>query len=414
MAIKTTEVTAFLKFLIETTMFATVDSDGYVVEAATNERIKTKGHPAKDLIVYQEKINDRSAHIVNPLAEGQGMPPGTAWFYLNLRVAAIVRTLLVVEVALKTAYEEKTAEKKKKGEEAKHLHPVMVNLISDIINDVDEKMLDEFEKIRQDTAIHNDFVLIGYRSKSLETKIRIPILDDLDWIPANRLRKKSHAVICKIIYKLLGIENADGLSKFTQKGDTEAPPQISSWLRCLYQYYTQINPALEAVSASMMIDLGVFRNHLDNLVEYANNAKFAVVHAPVEAAAKPQGGLPGTNLPSATGTLPPPPTVARGGQMVKIPGRVLADGTREPDLEVPARPAGFPMMQQPVMGMGMMGMGGVGMQQPAFGAGLTGGNMMGLQPAFGAGVMSMGGMGNMNVGMNNLTAFAPGLPMGFR
>lgn len=400
---KTSDVTNFLKFAVGLSLSANdVDEDDYVVTRA-GERI-TLGDPARPVILYKENIKDMETRILNPFAEGIGETASGRWFYKLMRITLTMRVLAVMRAAIERGIEEKAASSgpkkaKKKGDEpAKHMDPALLNIVSAIVDSVDEKMLDELSQLEKNP---DDLIYVRYIRPKLECILRVPLLQDEGYRPPPSIRKGSIVTFKVILQKLLDVADPDDLSKYSTTADPEATPKIDAYWHCLFKVYFQINKALYAVDEFLSINLGEFKEHLDAMAAYSYNAKSMVQPAQAGEArtvsVQTPSGVPsgGANVPAQNAGVPDP---NRPGT-IRIPGPMRADGTSGPPTIIETSGTGtsyYGQPQQPtvpMLGGGMMGgmgnmygggMGG-GMQQPNIYGGGMGQYSQQQQPMYNTG-----------------------------
>lgn len=279
---KTTEVTAFLKYFVDSTMIFTTDDEGYVINSQTEERIAVQDKTVqKQLLLYQEEIPNADICILNPLAEGHGDTPGSIWFIDVLKSAMLGKFLALIRSVSKTALEEKKS--KKDTNKNSHIPMELLTVASKIIDDVDEKFLEEIETIAGD-AEAREFLNIYYQKKQLRSVLRCALFDEeienvASWksrFPVNKVRKKTWSILERIVLALLNIKDKDELLKFNKRAPEISCARLSSLLSVLFAIYQEINPLLDIVTPDIALDLSKFANHLNRLTDYSDNAKFAI------------------------------------------------------------------------------------------------------------------------------------------
>lgn len=366
-AIKTDDVTSFFKDLIATALIFDIDDDGYVIRKNNGERVTTTGNgKTAELLVYQETIKDRDAFVINPLAEGQGDVPSTKWMYEVLKKALLGRIFTIFMKVIQTAIEEKKTKKDTKKDS--HIPMELLSLAALIVDDVDDRLLEEFMIITSEKEDH-EFLNIYYQKRQLRSILRVGLFDvDEPNLPAwrhkfgKKIRQKSWPVFEKIMLAILNIKDKDEITKFDKKASVLSCARFSSFLNILIAVYQEINSLLDIINPDTAIDLSRMVYHLEHLSAYTDNAKFFI---------QPTGGTPTPPVQQApTQNLTPNiqpnilSPVPLGGQMAfpqqqmmpgvsLIPGPQYADGRQGPPIAVASSPQptgyGQPAYGQPQM-----------------------------------------------------------------
>lgn len=392
MAVNTNEVTRSLKFFISLMMVFGVDSDGYITidmpSRPTGDEDDNRlrlTDARKPVMVYQERLTDTSALVLNPYAEGTGNTPTTVWFYKGQRSALFGRLNEIFKTVIAIAIDEKklAAEKgKKKDDTGARPAPQLMALASILAEHADDKMREEQDLLFK-IEHADDLFTVVYKREQMSSSVRCALIDDIPWVESltPKIRKRSIDLFAQLFRKLMDLGPTDDLSKFTAIAPPDAAPKLTSYLQALFNVYRQINPILSLIGEGRLtIDLTTYHEHLVKMPEYWANAKHAgqtVSRAPAVPPAQSQQAaqqVPGvTAIPTMAAAVPPLSNVP--GATV-VPGPLRADGTYGPGTIVPSIPAPMATMapmqsyypqqagmvyQQPMMGMGM-GMGGMPMQ----------------------------------------------------
>lgn len=410
MGCKTSDVTNFLRYIIDTTLTNTVDADGYVVKVDSGDPVLVKDNTGKRaLILYQEQIKDTSALIVNPLAAGLGDNPATNWFYQRLQASFNSRVIGLIDFLLTVAVEDKKkkdAKAKKKDGEDKHLPMELIRVISPIIDDVDDTTINEFHSLVADADSAVEFINIHYQPRQMRCTIRSGLFEDGYTAGHPKVRKKTWTVLTKLMRGIFNLKDDEDTHKFATKRTDVSCTKLASFLHTMFNAFSEMNGLLDIQDKELSIDLTKWKTHLDNIEDYANNAKFmvqptmeAAVQAPTAATSVPT--LQGTaqQQQAQPGTVLIPVLGAPGGGTgsVAIPDTSTTGGTGSIPLLTPTS-GGLPAMQ----GMGGMNM-GMGMGMPMNPLSAPPMSVLTQPPAMGG--MGMGmpmgtpGMGGMNMGM---------------
>ena len=355
--IKTSDVTKFLKDLIEMTMAYMVDDEGYVVTKKTGARTtRIENEVASPLLVYQENITDTGALVINPLSEGQSGTPSALWLYDTLGVSVMGRLYIAVRTIIATAIDEKKA---KTDTKEKYLSVEILNHASKIIDMVDPKMLGELDKLSEDRNT-NEFLRIYYQRVQLRAVVRSGVFEakqpksepdrKLVWkdkYPG--VRDKTWECLEVLLLSILGLSDKEEMSKFTRKATVLSCARLSAFLNTMMAIYQEINPLLAAIDDKMAVDLSQLAHHINHLEEYSTNARWW--RQPTRAV--PQTAQPTPEVPGIVGAGIPGPT-ASPVQVDLIPGPVYADGRPSQPIPVIHQTAPYypdqnavPMMPQP-------------------------------------------------------------------
>lgn len=275
----TEEVTESLRFFVRMTSIYDVDDQNFVINDAGERITVDVGEEKRPILLYQEEIkNTDVVAVLNPFTEGGGIHPATDWFYkvaigsVSWRITEIYRFILNAAV---------NENKKSNKKEERHLPMELFNLVSAIVDKVDDTTMREFDKIISDVSILKDkWVNIFYRKKLITTSFDCPLITDPDsaWRAQVDVRKKTWDALEIIAKQLFNIDTAESISKYSFKSRGLSCPKLDSFTQVLHAIYSQINVVLDKIDSSFSIDLGTFTEHFEKIQEYAQNAKFMVQH----------------------------------------------------------------------------------------------------------------------------------------
>lgn len=378
--IKTSMVTDFLRFIIDTSMAFQVDDDGYVLDKQ-GERI-TLGDPARPLILYQERISDQDAIILNPFSEGIQETEGGKFLYKMIRSSLAARILHTMRVVIDRALAEqkhaalKPAQRKKQKEPLDRVPPVFTDVVAAVVNDVDEKMLAEIDALRKHNGARdtvNGIVYLLYMKKLLTTSLDVPLISEGDeYSPPSGVRQGSVPVFRKMLMAMFKVKSAQELADFKAKASENATPKIDSQARCLFNVYNRLNELFDAIDSSFSIDLTAFQEHLANMPAYSQNARSVIT---VPAARTPTTSVPVQHhAPSATSPVTPAPQsttptyapqpapsmrpshvpMPASPGTIRIPGPQRSDGLPTQDIEIRGPSYGYNGMPMPTSPTPMM------------------------------------------------------------
>ncbi len=342
---KLTDVTQFLKDMIELSTIYSADAEGYVVNADDGElgaRLTlTEAGESGPLLLFQEELRDPTAFILNPLAEGLGVKESTLWFNKVQRTTLLGHVRTLAEAILTLAVDEnerlhKKPDKKKPAEEPPFLPPPLVAIAAAIIAEADAKMLDELRQLFADKD--PGLITIYWQRRQMVTLFNCGVFGTDDSMTAYRerfpsIRKKTWPVLQKLLMGIFGMKEADDYTKFNRKANPEVScARLSSYLNTLFAIWSEINPLLDLLEPPIGIDLSRFHYHTKNLGHYAELAGYMVdskrgAVAPVTPHA---AVVPGT----VPNQLPP--------NISLVPGPMLPDGRPSAPIPVVTGPWGQP------------------------------------------------------------------------
>lgn len=287
---KTQEVREALKYFVELNPNMTVDEDNYVIVRKSEDYVRV-GPSSQPIILYSEQITDTTALILNPFAEGLGSTHTSTWFYKSLRVPMQLRIGIILRHAIQMALEHQegkkpakktTAKKSTKEtsdgdtEQTRHIPSDVLHIVSGIVNSVDEKMLEEVSSKLSRTL--PDLFQVAYYRNTQTTQFRSTLMYDPEqaYELMSPIRKKTITVMNTILAALFDVKTHDELvDMYKARHIQDAPSKMSSYLKCLYKIYDQINPILVQFGDKMAIDdMESFDYHLHRLPNYTMNAKF--------------------------------------------------------------------------------------------------------------------------------------------
>ena len=377
------------------------------------------------LALFQRDIPSGDLMLVSPFSQGVTANPPAEWFHRQQRVAAQTALVTIIDTLIKIATEHKSAPPPTtaKGRKHKESEPVLaldiLRLISPIIEEMDDKVHPEFNRFINACAKERkleDFLNVYYARQGNKAVITCGLINTPALMEGRFARKKTLAVVTKLIRAVLGLGPDDtSLDAFTAEAQPDAQPRMSAVMGALQRFYHQVNPILEYLLPTMVVDLGEWQTHLMRFPAYTATSMRANTPIFVDtASATPKSS---SILPSATPTIPSarvphmasplahthptvpmgmgmPSTNMPGQQAVTIPGARMPDGSQAPPVTmvptmiVPGQPrsasptmmsrSAYPMMGSPLGAMAPNMMGGMG---PMGGAVAPGAGMhFGLHP----------------------------------
>ena len=339
---KTRDVTQFLRDLVDITLVYTTDEEGYVISSKTGDKILLSDDGRKSpIILYQEEIKDNEAHVLNPLAEGLGQTRSSLWFFNVLKVSLLGRIESLCQVIVSHTAAEKKRTGKELDKDTDHFPMELLNIAGHIVEDVDEKTIDELRQVLSDKD-GNEFLSIYYQKKNLRHVVRSGLFDSEEEgavVPSfkskyPKVRKKTWGVFERLLFDILNIKHKEELSKFDRKADTTSDGRLvpcvrfSSLLNVIFAIYQEINPLLGLINEKeLSIDLSVLADHISKIAAYAGNAMFMVMPQKTAMAAPvvPMAPVP---VMSQNFFSPSPPGQIPGPGFSGVPGPELAVGRR--------------------------------------------------------------------------------------
>lgn len=350
MSIKTSDVTESLRFFISLSSNFYVDAAGYVCKINDEGRhYKYKGSAAseeKEIVVYQETMPEGTHYYtLNPYAEGYGdRTTGQLFFYDSIRAGVVGKVRMLIMLTLLRAISDKGLKITTQLEvppASKSFMDFLSGKIGkkSILDEVDEKMFTEAEEYLSSRQMKETLISPVPRPRRAESALSIPMLQTENYADnVNGVRKKTVLVIQAILANMFDLHTAEDFERYTQKPDEGAPSKMGSWLKVIYKIYEKINPALEDVDETLRlsVDLSRFRDLLNLLPVFTNNAKFMII--PVEKQAAPSTStIPSSHLPGPPSVPYPTATISKTTSTDQIPegytmvpGPLMADGRQAP------------------------------------------------------------------------------------
>lgn len=245
------DVTRDLGFLLTLTKLYVADEDNFWYDWAQKERFRYRidaNDELREIANYQDPLPKGNYHFFNPFADGFGpKSPAVLWYYKCIRAAFNLNVSQSIRYVMSSLLESKEAATNK----TEYSLPSSVLRISSLQVDrkqtlydvVDEKMLDEFEKISERTMAEGFH--IPYSRPMMEAKVTNSALSDDKWDEkwGEGIRKKSLVAYKTILMGLLGITKPEDLSKFSEKYDpkTKSAAQFHTIMTVYLRLYSCFN-----------------------------------------------------------------------------------------------------------------------------------------------------------------------------
>lgn len=337
------DVTRFVTYMVECAPPLKVDDKGYVRVKETNENVYIGIAGANDtvvkrpIIVYNAKITDPEAAILNPFAEGITKTATSDWFYSIVVGSAANMTRMIQSFLLKYAVESQDKKNKPKDNNIK-----LAGIVSKWVAKVDATTISEFDQMTKKVS---DYMDIYYLAKHREARIACGILKDDFKTAHKKIRVKTWEVIEE---QLKSIFDTTDFDEFSVVSKISACPRLDATLRVVLKIYTMISKYMEYLPDNVKdsfnhktIDLDYLSRSIDLLEVFKAKSKHVVSSAvspvpgatpaqnPVAAmtgtfnqfgglrpitASRPMGlpVLPGMQQPNNGLVTPPPPSAGFG------------------------------------------------------------------------------------------------------
>ena len=231
-SIKQSDISDFLKYLIELGGMYKVDESNYVLmRTIVNDEVIYKpemvknGETTAPLSCYHEKDTPIGSIIVNPFREGSVDTVDKKWFYTTKTI--IVSGLLssIIKTIIEDVLECKNKKKKEDIETSSLSH---AELISKFVDIVDDKLVEEFKTISSNIK---GFANIFYLTNKREAKFRVGVYDTSfrDQFKRN-VRQKSWTIFENIVNTVL--DTTPDMTEFICKPtDHMGAPKFEAYLK---------------------------------------------------------------------------------------------------------------------------------------------------------------------------------------
>lgn len=356
--LKQSDVTKALTHLVRMGSVYDVNDAGYIVSRVSGEVVKVKAKPEpKDLIMYNEIINDPNAQVLNPFTEGLGSTPDQVWFYGTTGASFGVRFIQIFKFIVDNVV--MLNDNKVKVKDA-DLPMEAIKFISPYMKAVDKKTLAEIDEI---TTNLNNFVSVFYKQQSKTAVFRCAIFEaSMSFREQFNVRQKTWKFLEDVLTDIMKLDpkvNRDEkFFEYTYSTKIMGYPKLDATLRLFYKLYEQLNPFLQMIDKAndtedgelaLAIDLGTFGYHIDHLEDYFQMAKSLI--QPTQSA--PVSRVPSTQPAQTYSGVPHPGGSYVPTNAVPVPGQINA-GMTSTGIPVPGA-GNVPMPQANPMGFGMGG-----------------------------------------------------------
>lgn len=263
-------VSKFLAGLIELGGLYTVDDtpDRFIRSRVTNEvvRINTESK-SQPLAIYGTYNPD--ALIINPFSEGEAKSVQATKFFQDTNICLAMNILAMVKKLVELCIQENTATntKNKKQDAAPALDLKLVNLISPVAKDVDEKVLQELKTISKPVT---NFFMIYYNKKSGCTEVTSILTSEVKKkaFDSKSVRNKTWTILETLLLRLLG---TDDLAEFLYKPKTNTCRVFEGFAFTMVKLYSRLNE-YSRLLIDKDFDTTTLESHLNYFEQYAKTA----------------------------------------------------------------------------------------------------------------------------------------------
>ena len=336
------DISSFLKGLVELGGANIVDdSPDKIIRLATSKEPVTLTVDGRNvpLAIYGSRSNE--VLIINPFSEGEADSMKHTWFYSSRNIILSLLLTKIMRRLLEVAAENNS--RKKGSTETPDMK--LVRMIAPHVQDVDEKMLKEFDTISKESS---DFFNIYFNKNLKATEVKCLIFTTSQRKAFSSIRVKSWEVFEGIMGEILGTQDLGVLS---YRPTSIGFPVFEGFANVLISIYERITDSLKLIDR--VVDVTTLKSHLKYLGEYYSKAQWC--SSPTPAVNANTNMVPGVApwgvpqmVPMMNGGLP----MAPGGVMYGPGGVPMPTPYQQPGM-VPMMVPGMvpaPMNTVPIMG----------------------------------------------------------------
>lgn len=245
------------------------------VERVTSE---TKSSP---LAIYGTYNSD--ALIINPFSEGESTSVQATWFFSKMNCCLAMNILAMVTKLLQLGIAEAPAPKKKTSSKTtiqdittdSTLDLKLVNLLSPVVKDIDEKMLTELKLISK--PVSNFFTLYFNKKTGCSEATSILVSEvKKKQFDSKSVRSKTWTVLETLLLGILGVK--DDLSEFIYKPKTSTCRVFEGFSHLLVKIYSRLSE-YSSLLIGKTFDTCALESHLTYFEKYAKLASWC--HSPM-------------------------------------------------------------------------------------------------------------------------------------
>lgn len=257
------DITSDLGFLLTLTKLFEADDKGFWVDSSTEKRFVHKldaNDEGREIVNFQDPMPKGNFYYFNPFSEGFGRKsPATNLYFRTIRVALNVNIRMIALHVANEALASKTDTAKSMDPAVIRMCSVPVDKKSTLFDVLDDKMIDEFEKLlgRMDATEANGCLNIPYLHQQMTAKVKCDVLTDPKWEEkyGTDVRKKSITAFRALMMGILGLKTPEDLESFTTKYDPDlkSSARLHTTMTVYLKLYSKFNDILSELDA---IDLG--------------------------------------------------------------------------------------------------------------------------------------------------------------
>ena len=239
-------VTQDLGFLLSLTKIFEADEDHFWYDPGVKARFVHKldaNDTGKEIVLFQDPMPKGNYYFFNPFAEGFGKKsPAVQFYYKAIRIALNLNIRTALLYMAQAVLESKEAAEAKTEHTLSHvvvrMSSIPIDKRSTVYDVIDEKMLDEFEKLFDRT--NDECIHVPYMTQQMTAKVMCDALTDDQWDEkfGKDIRKKSLAAFKAALSGVLGIADPQDLRQFTVKYDPDL--KSSAKFHCIMSVYLKL------------------------------------------------------------------------------------------------------------------------------------------------------------------------------
>lgn len=341
-------VSKFLKALLEIGGLYVVDDtpDKFIRNKVSGEveRISS-GDKNAPLAIYGTYNGE--ALILNPFSEGESRSTQASWFFNNINICLAMNVLAMMTKLVELGVSQnKTTTKKKDAPDEPMLDMKIVNLLSSVAKDIDEKVLQELKIISKPCS---NFFMIYYNKKTACTEVTSILTSEAKKkaFDSKTIRNKTWTILETLLMKLLG---ATDMEEFLYKPKTAMCRIFEGFSFTLTKVYSRLNEYAPLLIGKEFNTVEL-ESHLRYFEQYAKTAYWChgamVFEERKHAPQAPQQPMPVTMMPASTMPGYNQPVLSGAPQMltppVNMPGAMNTPvmpmpGVMPPTQMMPAMP----------------------------------------------------------------------------
>jgi len=328
------DVSEYTKFMVEHAgVYIVDDNKGYIRERKTDKVVQVDiNNEKKDLICFQELVQDPNALILNLFSEGIGVTADQNWFYSMM---ASLFSFKVIDTWRKVA----NVVINQKSDDKVDLPMDVVKLISPYMNTVTKSCIADINKISSNQV---KLMTVFYQAKTKTAKYRCALFEGPDFRDVYpKAAKKTWAFIEELTGQLLGIDmtkpDKDKLEDLQYKSSILGYPMLDAYSHLYVELYKRTNPIFKILDSlpeplkrnmAYEVDVETFEKHMEKLDEYYDTAKGLIQSNVVSKSSKPAQNSTPTITNKIVGGGIPKPTVP--GTTIPLPGQRMTSNIPMP------------------------------------------------------------------------------------